>query len=98
MTGVRRPRSITSDTTPAVPPELAPAPSVQALVHGQQAGQWWWTVLRKVSYSISDSGTLQRAAQIPIHTAYARHDPLPDWVGADAGRDGSMKTVPEPRA
>lgn len=98
MSAVRRPRSVIGDTTPAVPPELAPEPSVQALVHGQQQGQWWWTVLRKVSYGITDSGTLQRAAQMPIHTAYARHDPLPDWVGSDAGRAGSMKAVPEPRA
>lgn len=98
MSAALRPRSVISDPPPGVPPELAPAPSVRALVHGQQNGQWWWTMLRKVSYGITDGGKLQRAAQLPIHTAYAKHDPLPDWVGADAGRDGSMKTTPEPRA
>lgn len=98
MSSVLRPRSVMSDPPPGVPPELAPEPSVQALVHGQQQGQWWWTMLRKVTYAITDSGTLQRAPQLPIHTSYARHDPLPDWTGADAGRDGSMKTTPEPRA
>ncbi|AMM25110.1 DUF2169 domain-containing protein [Variovorax sp. PAMC 28711] len=98
MSAALRPRSVISDPPPGVPPELAPAPSVQALVHGQQQGQWWWTLLRKVTYAITDSGTLQRAPQGPIHTAYARHDALPDWVGRDAGRSGSMQTTPEPRA
>ena len=98
MSAALKPRSVMRDPPPGVPPEFAPEPSVQALVHGQQQGQWWWTMLRKVTYAIDDSGSLQRVQQLPIHTAYAKHDPLPEWVGADAGRVGSMKTAPEPRA
>jgi hypothetical protein len=93
-----RPASVLGRPVPAVPPELAPEPSAYALVHGLQGGQWWRTVLRKVSYLLPDEGVLQRTAQAPIATAHAPHDPLPEWLGAQAGRKGSMKTVPEPRA
>ncbi|RYF34494.1 MAG: DUF2169 domain-containing protein [Comamonadaceae bacterium] len=93
-----RPQGVLGQPIPAVPAELAPDPSVYALVHGVQQGQWWRTLLRKVTYGISDAETLQRAAQVPIHTAYAAHDPLPDWAGVHAGRKGAMKTVPEARA
>lgn len=94
-----RPHSLLDAVPPELPPELASAPSVQALVHGQRQGQWWWTLLRKVTYAITDTGSLQRSTQQePIHTAYAKHAPLPDWIVEAAGRAGSMKTVPEPRA
>lgn len=94
-----RPRSLLERAPPALPPELAVEPSVYALVHGQRQGQWWWTLLRKVTYAMTDAGPLRRSAQQePIHTAYAKHAALPDWVGAGAGRADSMKTVPEPRA
>ena len=93
-----RPASVLDQPVPAVPPELAPEPSAYALVHGVQQGQWWRTVLRKVSYLLPDEGVLQRTAQAPISTAHAPHAPLPDWLGAQAGRSGSMKAVPEPRA
>jgi hypothetical protein len=94
-----RPCSLLDNAPSALPPELAVAPSVQALVHGQRQGQWWWTLLRKVTYAMTDAGPLQRdAQQAPIHTTHAPHAPLPDWVGVGAGRSGSMKTVPEPRA
>lgn len=93
-----RPASVLGQPVPAVPPELAPEPSAYALVHGVQQGQWWRTVLRKVSYLLPDEGVLQRTVQAPISTAHAPHAPLPDWVGPQAGRSGSMKAVPEPRA
>ena len=96
---IERPRSLLQAQPAQLPPELAPPPSVQALVHSQSQGQWSWTLLRKVSYHLSDGSSPQRASQQqPIHTAYVPHEPLPDWVGAAAGRSGSMKTVPEPRA
>src|SRR3982750_3242391 len=93
-----RPQSLLDQPTPPVPAGMAPDPSVCAVVHGFREGQWWRTLLRKVTYSISDAGALQRTAQSPIHTAYAKHDALQDWVGAHRGRKGSMKTVSEPRA
>ena len=59
-----RPASVLDQPVPAVPPELAPEPSAYALVHGVQQGQWWRTVLRKVSYLLPDAGVLQRTAQV----------------------------------
>lgn len=96
---VQQPRRLDATAVPPVPQGMAPEPSPLALVHGQREGQWWWTLLRKVSYGIGDDGRMHRAVrQEPIHTRQAPHDPLPDWLGADAGRKGSMKTVAEARA
>lgn len=92
------PQSLLEPTIPPVPPELAPDPSTYALVHGFQQGQWWHTVLRKVTYLLPDTGVLQRAAQLPISTANVPHDPLPDWLGPNQGRRGSFKAVKEVRA
>lgn len=87
------------DTTiPPIPASLADQPSPVALVDACQDGQWWWAVVRKVTYGVRADGSVTRAEQQPIHTAYARHDPLPEAWGLEPSVNRAMKTVPEARA
>jgi len=87
------------DTTiPPIPAHLADQPSPMALVDAFQDGQWWWAVVRKVTYNVHTDGSVKRAEQQPIHTAYARYDPLPDALGLEPSVNLAMKTVPEARA
>ncbi|QNP49160.1 DUF2169 domain-containing protein [Diaphorobacter aerolatus] len=97
-----RPHSILDTAPGEIAPQYRLEPSPLALVSARvqyrPEERWQWAVLRKITYGVGDDGVLYRVdQQEPVHRAGVPHAPLPDWLGRAAGREGSMKTVPEAR-